>query len=231
MKRMNVWVAIMNKPVKKPTKIDQLLQSSRQISNENSGGREDIAKGIVSALLGPASQETPSMKIPLSKIQRSPFQPRDLDNATSAKVTIIENLNRVDLSDFEKSRALPILKEHSAASTNVELAKILGCDEKVIRSLWKFQELPENVINQLMISPRVLTITFVDDVCALCDKGFGAIAQKALELAADGKLKHKGILTYIERNAFGSLNLFTESLTLNLDSTFQHPFLQDFCDR
>ena len=255
----------MNKPVKKPTKIDQLLQSSRQISNENAGGREDIAKGIVSALLGPASQETPSMKIPLSKIKRSPFQPRvefdakelqeladsiieagglihpimtrllpngdfellagerrfqahekilkwteidaivrDLDNATSAKVTIIENLNRVDLSDFEKSRALPILKEHSAATTNVELAKILGCDEKVIRSLWKFQDLPENVIKQLMISPRVLTITFIDDVLALCEKGFSSIAQEALKLAAEGKLKNKGILTFIERKAFGS---------------------------
>ncbi|WP_051534635.1 ParB/RepB/Spo0J family partition protein [Deefgea rivuli] len=254
----------MNKPIKKPTKIDQLLESSRQISDENSGGREEIAKGIVSALLGPASQETPSMKIPLGRILRSPFQPRvefdpkelkeladsiveagglihpimtrqlpsgdyellagerrlqahekilqwpeidaivrDLDNATSAKVTIIENLNRVDLSDFEKSRALPILREHSAATTNVELAKILGCDEKLVRSLWKFQSLPENVISQLMISPRVLTITFVDDVLAWCEKGFGLIVQEALRLAADGKLKNKGILTYIERKAAG----------------------------
>jgi ParB family chromosome partitioning protein len=252
---------MLNKPVKKPTKVDQLLQSSRQISDESAGGRAEIAKGIVSALLGP-SPETPSMKIPLSKICRNPFQPRvefnpqelkiladsileagglihpimtrrlpsgdyellagerrlqahekillwpeidaivrDLDNATSAKVTIIENLNRVDLSDFEKSRALPILRDHNAATTNVELAKILGCDEKLIRSLWKFQSLPPAILDQLMITPRILTVTFVDEVLAWCEKGFEAVVAEALKLAAMGKLKNKGILTFIERKA------------------------------
>ncbi len=131
---------------------------------------------------------------------------REVDDATAAKIAVLENLDRVDLADFEKSRALRILFAEGSVSTDAQAAKILHCSASLIAKLRRFNDLPPAIEAVLYRSARAITVTTVEPVLAAIAEGKLKYVLKGLELIEQSKLKPSGLLRYVEKESGDSLS-------------------------
>lgn len=158
----------------------------------------------------------------------------DCDDVEAAKKVALANLGRVDLCDFELARAARTLLETGAASSGHACARMMSIDQKALRNLLKFFDLPPAALAELEQTPRAVSATFVPELVDAANDGKADLVVEAIRLAGQGKIKGKGLLTYIANHAakksraarqlqgpsggkMGSITVGTNTVTLKLD--------------
>lgn len=123
-----------------------------------------------------------------------------LSDVEAARALTVDNLVRRAMTDWELYLHVVMLKEVGAATTQKELAGLLGCARSKVGMLECFGRLPQRVRELLADKPGLLGATQVQ---ALAAKGFleehpDAVAD-AVEKVAEGKIGQTGMVGFIER--------------------------------
>lgn len=123
-----------------------------------------------------------------------------LSDIEAARALTVDNLVRRGMTDWELYLHVVMLKEVGAASTQKELAGLLGCSRPKVSQLECFGRLPARVKEILTGSPALLGASQVQ---ALATSGFldnhPSAVIEAVEKVAEGKIGQTGMVGFIER--------------------------------
>ncbi|MDK2126252.1 ParB/RepB/Spo0J family partition protein [Parachitinimonas caeni] len=129
---------------------------------------------------------------------------RICDDSKAVLITAVENLGRVDLSDYEKSKLIAPLQETGAAKTYISLARVLGESERTIHRLFAFQSLPTQLVDFLDKNPKLITGTYIEQTQDLLQRDHLDLVIAACSLVNDKKLtKGKPMFDWISRQITG----------------------------
>ncbi|MDK2125481.1 ParB/RepB/Spo0J family partition protein [Parachitinimonas caeni] len=141
------------------------------------------------------------------------------DQEAAVRVTLA-NLFRVDLCDYERARAAKTLLDTNTASSQADVATMMGVSKMTITRLMEFFALPAEAHPILQMNPRCLSATFVSELAKFTDEGYGDLVVDSIRRAAEGKHKNKAIIAYIQKqlrpNSIGDT-------TINLVANSNHP--------
>jgi len=136
---------------------------------------------------------------------------RTVEDGESARMALVENIDREDLSDYEIGLALGGIREQFDGTT--ALARYLGKDRKDTYRYLAFLELPPWLRARLDRNPRLIHRVSAESLKSLfagVDNGaepYQEAAQRALDLVESGALTQSMLIPQIRRFAAGSERL------------------------
>ncbi|HDR9135075.1 ParB/RepB/Spo0J family partition protein [Burkholderia vietnamiensis] len=131
----------------------------------------------------------------------------DADDAKTATLALVENLQREDLTDFEVSLAIKrVLDQFPQRS---KLAEYLGITRSDLYRYLAFQSLPESVQERLRANPKLLGRVAADDIAKVLREGEGAPdliqrLEQAIALVEQGRLDQTKVAATIVRSNGGN---------------------------
>jgi len=131
--------------------------------------------------------------------QEIPAFVRDMDDAHSARSTVLDNFFHETLTDYEIYKGLQTLMEVNAATSIRKLADITPWEKSHVQRLMAFGRLPAGVIDMLERQPGLIGGTTAEAMAGCKGKGIepGLVA-RAVERIRDGKLPQTRALAWIE---------------------------------
>lgn len=126
----------------------------------------------------------------------------DADDAKTAILALVENLQREDLADFEV--ALGIKRVMDQFPQRSKLAEYLGIERSDLYRYLAFHSLPESVQERLRVNPELLGRVAASDIVKVLKDGEGAAdliqrLEQAITLVEQGRLEQTKVAGYIGR--------------------------------
>ncbi len=126
----------------------------------------------------------------------------DADDAKTAILALVENLQREDLADFEV--ALGIKRVMDQFPQRSKLAEYLGIERSDLYRYLAFHSLPESVQERLRANPELLGRVAASDIVKVLKDGEGAAdliqrLEQAITLVEQGRLDQTKVAGYIAR--------------------------------
>ena len=109
----------------------------------------------------------------------------DLTDEEVQEVTLIENIQRDDLTDFEKAKHIGMLWATSKYKSKQELAKAIGKNSSYISKAFSCLKLPANIIEDIEENKNNIPISVLDEISRVKDED---IQVEAYEKYAAGEI-------------------------------------------
>ncbi|CAG1003748.1 Chromosome-partitioning protein Spo0J [Myxococcaceae bacterium] len=114
---------------------------------------------------------------------------RVADDARAARVSVLDNLEHRDLSDYEKYKGLAILLGTGAAESLGDLASLCGWSKTQVHRLMAYGKLPKAALDILDQKPGAVRANAIADLAKLIDDGVNPdIVIEAIRRSSEGRL-------------------------------------------
>jgi ParB/RepB/Spo0J family partition protein len=131
--------------------------------------------------------------------QEIPAFVRDMDDAHSARSTVLDNFFHETLTDYEIYKGLQTLMDVNAATSIRKLADITPWEKSHVQRLMAFGRLTPSVIDMLEQQPNLIGCATAESLAACKGKGVDvALVVKAVERIRDGKMPQTRAMAWIE---------------------------------
>jgi ParB family chromosome partitioning protein len=131
--------------------------------------------------------------------QEIPAFVRDMDDAHSARSTVLDNFFHETLTDYEIYKGLHTLMEVNAATSIRKLADITPWEKSHVQRLMAFGRLPPAVIDMLERQPGLIGGATAEALAGCKGKGIDlALVARAVERIRDGKMPQTRAMAWIE---------------------------------
>lgn len=130
----------------------------------------------------------------------------DISDSDMAVFALAENIDREDLSDYEIGLALKQVEK--AFPTKKKLAESLGLNREDMYRYYAYDDLPEFIISDLNINPRLLSRSAASDIKRLLNQNKESLSiniylAEAWTLLLENEINQTKIATYISRKLKG----------------------------
>lgn len=122
---------------------------------------------------------------------RSHIQARvnlELTEEVAAVASLLENLSREDLHDYERFRSYRELLRRGAAKSQAELAATLNISRPQVVAVFAFERLPAAVLKILDARPELLGYSVAQKLAKLAGEGHSKLVVEAVEALQAGTL-------------------------------------------
>ena len=135
-----------------------------------------------------------------------------MNDQTAMKYACLANFGRVQLTHYETAKAIKTLKEGGFASSNRQVAKMMEIDEKYVRLMLQYFDLPEKILQQLERTPQICSINALPDFQILVERGNLEPLLSAIELHNEGKLEARRIADWASRKSAGQIKKMSQTI-------------------
>lgn len=159
-----------------------------------------------------------------------------IDDDAAFKEACAENLNREDLTLFEKATAYKRALDEGRAKSERALAVLSGANRMDVNRCLKLFKLPPEAIQVVKSNSSVLALSHIERLVGLSEDGYGELVTSGLALVSKGRLKREMLIPWIEKQIkprsqiqtfhqyslngkpLGRLVIKNKKLSFNLDS-------------
>ena len=124
-----------------------------------------------------------------------------MDDGTAFKEACAENLNREDLTLYEKAAAYKRALDEGHAKSQRALAVLSGVNRMDIQRCLGIFKLPPAAIKVIAANKDILALSHIEHLVDYATNGHGDLVAQGLELVSKDRLKRDMLISWIEKQA------------------------------
>lgn len=124
-----------------------------------------------------------------------------MDDDSAFKEACAENLNREDLTLYEKAAAYKRALDEGRAKSQRALAVLSGANRMDIQRCLSIFKLPQAAIKIIAADGNIIGVSHIEPLVDHSENGHGDLVIEGLDLVSKGRLKRDMLISWIEKQA------------------------------